>query len=100
MNAGKSIPFLTVSTSWEGKLSQTRSSHNMDNIKALYFKRDLNRRIKKWRNLGITFDELWESYLTEEEYHQEFSEFLNTRVGQIWLKKPEGQTYLKWQHGT
>lgn len=71
----------------------------MDNIEALYFKRELNRRIKKWRNLGITFEELWEAYLTEEEYHQQFSEFLRTKVGQIWLKKPEGLTYQQWQNG-
>lgn len=65
----------------------------MTNIKALQFKHDLNKGLKRYN-----YD--FERFFTHGDamFLVIFAEFLRTRIGQIWLTKLTGQAYLYWQH--
>ena len=69
----------------------------MTNIEALEYKYSLNKQIEMCLKTML-FDEFWEIFFSKGEEYDTFSTFLKTRIGQIWLNKFYGQTYLKWQN--
>jgi hypothetical protein len=71
----------------------------MDNPEALMYKKWLNSYIDKCLRLSITFGEIWDSLVLDEEKYKDFSSFLNTSIGKIWLKKDNGSWYRRWQEG-
>lgn len=60
-----------------------------DIIKQLEFRYELNKFLKRY-----SFEQLFER---EDEFLVKFAVFKQTRIGQIWLRKPLGQAYLQWQ---
>lgn len=61
-------------------------------IKALDFKYDLNKGLKRYNYDFETFFSHGDAM-----FLALFAEFLITRIGQIWLTKRIGQAYLYWQ---
>ena len=59
-------------------------------IDTLEFRLQLNKKLKK-QTLDEIFDE------AELEFLSDFSDFIRSKIGQIWLKKDNGQKYLEWQ---
>ena len=62
-----------------------------DIIKQLEFRYKLKKILKK-----NSFEELFEQ---GDEFLMEFSKFKHTRIGKIWLNKPQGQAYQRWNYG-
>jgi len=72
----------------------------MEIIEALKYKYELNRYIEKSLQLEISYPEIWEAITDNNEGYTYFLSFLNeSKIGPIWLKKPYGQEFLKWQTG-
>lgn len=72
----------------------------MDTIEALQYQYNLNQYIKKCLKLNISYSEIWEALTTDEEQYKGLSEFLQTRIGPIWLKRELGQKFTAWQQGS
>jgi len=68
----------------------------VDTIQALQFKYNLDKFLIKYLR-GHNLETVWDNYFADSVTYQEFSTFLRTRIGQIWLKTDLGQNYLKWQ---
>jgi len=68
----------------------------MDTIQALEFKVGLNKFLKRYlkNHSRVT---VWDNYFSDLVTYQQFSVFLRTRIGQIWLKSDNGRRYLEWQ---
>ena len=60
-----------------------------DVIYDLQFKIELNKKIAR--------KESFEQILQEPGFILQFSDFLNSKIGKIWIKSPQGQEYQKWQ---
>lgn len=58
-------------------------------IEQLEFKYHLNKALRR----GRTFDELF----GHEDFHRDFTQFLEGKIGKIWMKKEYGWQYVCWQ---
>jgi len=61
----------------------------MDIIEQLEFKYRLNKALRQ----GRTFDELF----AWPDFCQDFQQFIEGRIGQIWMRKKWGWQYVRWQ---
>jgi hypothetical protein len=62
----------------------------MEIVEALYYKVDLNKAIRRLRTWERVFGE-------KEELLNTLPEFLASKIGKIWLRSPQGQSFVLWQ---
>lgn len=62
----------------------------MDIIEQLEYKYKINKAINEEK---LSFDEI----VHNASLLLNLSEFINSRIGKIWLKSENGQKYIKWQ---
>ena len=60
----------------------------MKAIDAIQFMTQMNKDLKK-----SSFDQLF----LDPNFGDNFSSFIRSRIGLIWLKKPQGAAYTRWQ---
>lgn len=62
----------------------------MDIIEQLEYKYKINQALNK----GLSFDDI---FSTNYSLPLNLHNFINSRIGKIWLKSKNGQQYVKWQ---